>query len=562
MNRPTLVIVGGVASGASAATRARRANEYARIILFEKDNHVSFANCGLPYYIGDEIASRDALLVTKPELLHQRFDLDVRTRHEVLAIDRPRKLVKVIDRDRGTSFDQPYDKLILAPGASPVVPPMAGVQSSNVFTLRNMEDTDRIKAAVARDGARRAVVIGAGFIGLEMVEQLVQVGMAVTLVELMPQVLPLLDAEMTQPLEETLRSHGVDVRTGMAIDHFVTRDGKATAAVVKSGDAIEADLFILGIGVRPNVTMARDAGLALGAGGGIAVNDVMQTTDPDIYAVGDAVEYRYGPTGQPLRVALAGPANRAGRIAGEHAATGRAAPMTPVLGTSIVRAFDVTAAMTGLTRRSAQRLGIDAHSTIVIADHHAGYYPGAQPITLKLVYAPGSGKVLGAQAISGGDGVDKRIDVIATAMTMGATVRDLAGLDLAYAPPFGSAKDSVHMAAFAACNELDGLVRYLEPDADLDMYQVVDVRKPEEIAQAALADAPHAIAIPLDELRDRLGELDPDKPTVAVCASGLRSYVAARLLAQRGFGDVYGLSGGATVRARAKSTSASAMATA
>ena len=549
---PTIVIVGGVAGGASAATRARRMNERARIILFEKDSHVSFANCGLPYYLGEEIAERDKLLVATPQMLERRFGLDVRVRHEVIGIDRPRKVVRVRQRDTEAVIEQAYDKLILAPGASPVVPPIAGIDAPNVMTLRNLEDTDRIKARLtAATKPRRAVVVGAGFIGLEMVEQLAGLGIAVTLVELMPQVLPLLDAEMAQPLEAAMRARGVDVRVGDAVTQFeLGDDGEATAALLKGGDRIEAGLFIIGIGVRPNVQLAKDAGLALGPSGGIAANGVGQTSDPDIYAVGDAAEYTYGPTGQPLRVPLAGPANRAGRIAGEHAATGHATPQAPVLGTSIVRVFDTTAAMTGLTRKLAARLGIHARSTIIIANHHAGYYPGAQPITLKLVYAPDTGKVLGAQAI-GGEGVDKRIDVIATAMTMGATVRDLAGLDLAYAPPFGSAKDPVHMAAFAACNELDGHVRFLDPDSDLSGYQVVDVRTPAEVAKAPLADAPHAVAIPLDELRERLDELDPDRPTVTSCASGLRSYVAARILMQRGFADVYDLAGAATVRARA-----------
>lgn len=546
----TIVIVGGVAGGASAATRARRCNEQARIILLEKDSHVSFANCGLPYYLGGEIAGRDKLLVARPELLQRRFNIDVRVRHEAVGIDRARKVLFVRDRDADASYELSYDKLILSTGATPIVPPIDGADAANVFTLRNLEDTDRIKGWLDEHRPDRAVVVGAGFIGLEMVEQLVERGVAVTLVELQPQVLPLLDAEMAWPLEQTLRDHGVDVRTGEAVSRIVLEQGRAVAAATRSGERIDASLFILGVGVRPNVKLAADAGLTLGSSGGIVVNAMMQTDDPSIYAVGDAAEYPFGPTGRSQRVPLAGPANRAGRLAGEHAATGRSDAMAPVWGTSIVRVFDQTAAMTGLTRGAAARLRIEARSVTVIANHHAGYYPGAEPITLKLVYAPAGGRVLGAQAV-GRAGVDKRIDVIATSMHLGATVRDLTKLDLAYAPPYGAAKDPVHMAAFAATNELDGLVRFLDADADLSGYQVVDVRTAAEVARAPLAEAPHAIAIPLDELRERLGELDPARPTVTSCASGLRSYVAARILMQHGFGDVYDLSGAATVRARA-----------
>ncbi|MBI1337636.1 MAG: NADH oxidase [Phycisphaera sp.] len=547
---PRILIVGGVAGGASAACRARRMNEHAHIVLFEKDRHVSFANCGLPYHVGGEIAERDRLLVAKPELLAKRFRIDVRTRHEVAAIDRHRKLVRVLDRDRNTEYEEAYDRLILAPGASPLVPTLPGVESSNVLTLRNLEDTDRILGTIHGNKVQRAVVIGAGYIGLEMVEQLSCLNIHVTLVELLPQVLPIFDAEMAQPIKETLAAKGVALHLGDAVERFESDNLLAHAAVLKSGTRLDADLFILGIGVRPNVKLAQDAGLALGKSGGIEVNRVMQTADADIYAVGDAAEYPFGPTGQMMRIALAGPANRAGRIAADHAVTGRAGSMPSVLGTAIVRVFDKTAAMTGLTRKLARRLDIPARSVIVIANNHAGYFPGAQAMTLKLVYAPDTGRVLGAQAV-GGEGVDKRIDVIATAMAFGATVRDLAGLDLAYAPPFGSAKDPVHMAAFAACNQLDGLVKTLDPDADLSGYQVVDVRSPAEVAKAPLADAPHAVAIPIDDLRDRLGELDPKRPTAVSCASGLRSYVAARILMQNGFVDVYNLTGAATLRARA-----------
>jgi NADPH-dependent 2,4-dienoyl-CoA reductase/sulfur reductase-like enzyme/rhodanese-related sulfurtransferase len=545
-----IVIIGGVAGGASAAARARRMNERAEIVLLERDHDVSFANCGLPYYVGDEIEDRSKLLVTTPEELWGRFRIDVRVRHEAGALDRGRKLVTVLERDTGRSYEQPYDKAILATGAEPIVPPIDGTDAENVFTLRNLEDTDRIKAAVRGSLPRRAVVVGAGFIGLELVEQLVRLSIPTTLVELQEQVLPPLDSEMAQPLAEEVRARGVDLRLRDGIAGIETSHGRADAVVLASGARIESDLVLLGIGVRPSRALAEAAGLELGPSGGVITNEYHQTSDPDVYAVGDVAEYRFGPTGETLRVPLAGPANRAGRIAGEHAATGKSAPMAPVFGTAIVRCFGSCAGLTGLTRKQAERSGIDAASVTIVAGHHAGYYPGAEPLTLKLLYTPGEGRVLGAQAV-GGAGVDKRLDVVATTLALGGTVRDMAGLDLAYAPPYGSAKDPVHMAAFAACNDLDGLVRFLQPDADLDGFQVLDVRTPEEIARNPLPGASETVAIPLDELRDRLDELDPRRPVVTSCASGQRAYVAARILLQHGFQDVYDLTGSATLRARA-----------
>jgi len=547
----TIVIVGGVAGGASAATRARRMNEHARIILFEKDEYVSFANCGLPYHIGGEIAKRDSLLVATPELLAQRFRLEVRVRHEVRRVDRDAKTVTVLNHATGETRKERYDKLILAPGASPVVPKIEGADASNVFTLRNVVDMDRINEAVAASKSKRAVVVGAGFIGLEMVEQLARRGLGTSLVELEPQVLPLLDHEMAKPLETELGRNGVTLYLGDGIQRVLTDDrGMATDIQLQSGSEIEADLVILGIGVRPNVDLAQQAGLEIGLRGGIATNQYMQTSDPDIYAVGDAAEYTFGPTGQSMRIALAGPANRAGRLAGEHAATGTCAPMANVFGTSVVRVFEQCAAMSGLTAKLAKRLNVDTRRVTVVADHHAGYYPKAAPITLKLTFDPDTGKVLGCQAV-GREGVDKRVDVIATAMAMNGTVRDLAGLDLAYAPPFGSAKDPVHMAAFAACNQLDGVEHFLDADADLDGKQIVDVRTPREVQKRPLAAADHAVNIPVDNLRDRIGELDQSAETVVSCGIGLRAHVALRILKQSGFSDVKNLSGGMIVRNRA-----------
>jgi NADPH-dependent 2,4-dienoyl-CoA reductase/sulfur reductase-like enzyme/rhodanese-related sulfurtransferase len=544
-----IVIVGGVAGGASAATRARRMNERAEIILLEKDEHVSFANCGLPYFLGGEISERDKLLVAPAELLRKRFRLDVRTRQEVIGIDRVSKTVTVRCHTREVTYEQPYDKLILAPGASPVVPLVDGWNAPNVFVLRNLEDTDRIHATMAARAGGSAVVVGAGYIGLEMVEQLARRGFPVALVEMRPQVLPLLDVEMAKPLEEELCLHGVRLCLGTALRRIRTdAQGVAVGVELENGDHLDASLVILGIGVRPNHQLAREAGLRIGQDGGIMTNRHMQTSDLDIYAVGDAAQYPFGPTGESLRVALAGPANRAGRLAGEHAATGSAHPMADVLGSSIVRVFDQTAACTGLSAVRARQSGTAAQSVTVVANHHAGYYPGAAPICLKLVFDPTDGRVLGAQAV-GREGVDKRIDVIATAMAFKATVWDLAGLDLCYAPPFGSAKDPVHMAAFAACNHLSGVTRFLDADTDLTAMQILDVRTAPEVEKLPFAGG-RAVHIPLDELRDRLNELDCSAETVVTCQTSLRAHIAARILKQSGFQRVHVISGGALVRSR------------
>jgi rhodanese-related sulfurtransferase len=414
-----------------------------------------------------------------------------------------------------------------------------------VFSLRSLADMDRVLAAIP--GTRRAVVAGGGFVGLEVAEQFRRRGLDVAVAERAPQVLPLLDPEMAEPLHREIEAHGVRLELGRAVAGIDEADGAAVAVRLSDGTQIAADLVLLGLGVRPNVKLAADAGLAIGASGGIATNEHMQTSDPDIYAVGDAAEYAYGPAGARMRVPLAGPANRTGRLAGEHASAGSARNAPSAWGTAIVRVFDKSAGITGLSLRAARAAGLDARAVHVTANHHAGYFPGAEPMIVKLVYEAGSGRVLGAQAV-GGAGVDKRLDVVATALHFRGTVHDLAELDLAYAPPFGSAKDPLHQAAFAAQNELAGHVRVLPPDVDLAPFQVVDVRRGEERARLPLVGAPHAKHIALDGLRERIGELDPSRPTVVSCQSGMRSYVAARILVQRAFGDVRNLSGGASVR--------------
>ncbi|MFI4876960.1 MAG: FAD-dependent oxidoreductase [Blastopirellula sp. JB062] len=548
-NNLTIVVVGGVAGGASAATRARRMNEHAEIILLEKDEHVSFANCGLPYYIGGEISERQKLLVASADLLRKRFRIDVRANQEAISINRDANVVTVQDRLKNETYELSYDKLILSPGAAPLVPPIENADAPGVFTLRNLADADKIREHVLQKSVRKAVVVGAGFIGLEMVEQLHRLEMQVALAELQRQVLPPLDPEMSYPIEKSLRDRDVQLYLGDGIAGILTDErGAASGVKLQSGEVATGDLVILGLGVRPNVQLADAAGIEIGVSGGIAVNRFSQTNDPSIYAVGDAAEYRYGPTGQSQRVPLAGPANRAGRLAGEHAASGDSAEMADVQGTAIVRVFEHAAATTGLSVKMARKLGVDAHSVTIAANHHAGYYPGAKLLALKLVFALESGKILGAQCV-GTEGVDKRIDVVATAMQFGGTVRQLAGVDLSYAPPYGSAKDPVHMAAFSACNHLDGVDQFVDSDANLAGLQVIDVRTEKEVSGKPLASADDAVAIPIDELRERLGELDPTRSTVVSCGVGVRAHAAARILRQNGFAEVRNLSGGALVRA-------------
>lgn len=542
-----IVVVGGVAGGASAAARARRLDERARIILFERDQHVSLATCGMPYYVGGEIEDRSRLLVVKPELLESRHRIEVRTGHEVTRVDGERHVVHARRLSDGVEIEQPYDRLILSPGAIPIRPDIPGVHARNVFTLRNMVDTDALRAHLEEWHPRHAVVVGAGFIGLEMVEQLSLRGVSVTLVELLPQVLPALDAEMADVVRRALELHGIDLRTGTAVTAIVEDNGHATHVELDSGERIETQLVLLGIGVRPNVALARDAGLELGPSGGIRIDDGLRTSDPDIFAVGDAVELRHHVSGQPFRANLAGPASRAGRLAAQHAVTGEGPPMATVNGTAIVRVFETVAAMTGLTLRGARALGLEAEAVIVEAASHAGYYPGARSLLLKLVYEKPTGRVLGAQCV-GADGVDKRIDVISTALRFGATVESLTELDLCYAPPFGSVRDPVHQAAFAASNARAGLVDVLQPDADLSGRQVLDVRTPAEVAEGMLDGAVH---IPLDDLRERLGELDPAKDTAVLCRSGLRGYLACRILSQHGF-RAANVTGGMIMRGHAE----------
>jgi NADPH-dependent 2,4-dienoyl-CoA reductase/sulfur reductase-like enzyme/rhodanese-related sulfurtransferase len=540
-----LVIVGGVAGGASAAARARRLSEDAEIVVLERGPDVSFANCGLPYYVGGEIAPRDKLLVAKPQLLRERFRLDVRTRSSVEAIDRQGKKVRVKELDTGREYDEAYDALILAPGAAPLRPPIPGIDLPNVLTLRNLDDVDRIKARV--DAAtKRVVVVGAGFIGLELAENFVKRGVETVVVELQAQVLPPLDPEMTVPIVEALTSRGVRVILGDSADAFEAAGGGASVKL-KSGETLAADLVILGVGVRPENKLAVNAGLDVGQRGGIRVSETMQTSDPSIWAVGDAVEIRDFVTGAAAQVPLAGPANRQGRIAAAAILCSDARPAARYRGTqatSIVGVFDRVAAITGVSEKVLSRANVPYRKIYVHPADHAGYYPGAEQMTLKLLFTPDTGRVLGAQAV-GGHGVDKRIDVIAVAIQAGMTVFDLEEMELCYAPQFGSAKDAVNMAGFVAA----GLVRGDHPQADMataldgppnDQTILLDVRTPKEFAEGHL---PGAVNIPVDVLRGRLGELSKDRPILAYCQVGMRGYIATRILLQKGF-NVANLGGG------------------
>lgn len=536
-----IVIVGGVAGGASAAARARRLSEDAHIVLVERGPEVSFANCGLPYYIGDVITNRDDLLVVTPERLTQRFRLDVRIRSSVTAIDREKKTVSIHDLATGHDYTESYDKLILSPGAAPLRPPIPGIDLPGILTLRTLQDMDRIKTALDR-GVQHAVVIGAGFIGLELVDNFHALGVHTNVVELQDQVLPPMDKEMTTPLAEALARRGIDLCLGESAEAFEpSPDG--VAVHLRSGQRLTAQLVALGVGVRPENRLAVDAGLEVGDRGGIRVNDHLQTSDPDIYAVGDAIEVTDFVLALPAQVPLAGPANRQGRIAADNI-FGRSSRYRGTQGTAVVGLFDLTAAMTGASEKALKRNDRPCRMVYVHPTDHAGYYPDAQQMTLKVLFDPKTGKVLGAQGV-GRAGVDKRIDVLSVAIQAGMTVFDLEEMELAYAPQYGSAKDPVNMAGFVAA----GLLRGDHPQIDVRSLLslpseqrpfILDVRTPEEFEAGHL---PGAVNIPIDQLRERMGEVPRDQKIAAYCQVGQRGYLATRILNQAGF-SVMNVSGG------------------
>lgn len=536
-NPETLVIIGGVAGGASAAARARRHSEATRIILIERGPDVSFANCGLPYHIGGEIPDREELAVQTPQSLRSLLNLDVRTLTEAVAIDPANKRVHVRSLTDGGDSAIAYDKLILAPGASPLRPPLPGIDSPLILTLRNLQDMDRIKAAAAE--VKQVAIIGAGFIGLEMAEQLHAIGKQVSVIELQPQVLPQLDTEMVRPLENTLREKGVELILGDGIEGFETTPA-GIAAKLKSGRLLETGLVILSIGVRPESGLAKDAGLELGPRGHIRVDAWQLTSDPDIYAVGDVCETADPILGKRAAIPLGGPANRQGRTAADHIFLGeKALPYPGSIGTAIVRVFEMAAGIAGYSETRLKMEGVPYQTVTVNGSSHASYFPGAETITLKLLWSPDDGRVLGAQAV-GIDGVDKRLDVIATALRGRLTIDDLAHLELAYAPPFGNAKDVINIAGFAAGNIRDGMLVPV-PGLGNAGPQIVDVRP---AASAAKLPVPGAKNIPLAELRGRLGELDKEQPVFIICQMGKTSYFAARILANHGF-DARSILGGA-----------------
>lgn len=556
--RRTIIVVGGVAAGAGAAAKARREDESAEIIVFERGEHVSFANCGLPYFVGDEIKRRGALLLHTPASLKSRFNLDVLTRHEVTEIRPEARQVVARDLRTGAEVVKTYDRLILATGSRPVVPPLEGIGSRNVKLLRTVPEAEEIKEMAA--GAHRAVVVGAGFIGLEAAENLARRGLSVTVVEKAAQVLPPFDPEMVVPVEESLQAMGVELVIGRGIAGFETDGDRAVGVRLDDGGTIAADFYVLSIGVRPDVALAKAAGLALGPSGGIAVNERMETSVPGIYAAGDVVEVRHLVSGRPAWIPLAGPANKQGRVAGANAAGG-SLTFKGAYGTSIVRVGKVAAAKTGLSETECLRAGFDYTVTYNHHGDHAGYYPGAETLTIKVISERGTGRILGAQVV-GGRGVDKRADVLATAIYGGLTVEDLEQLDLAYAPPFGAAKDPVIMAGMTHANIVRGQVVAVtpvevarlvgvgnggsrQPGAERSGQpggpQIVDVRDRREWREGTI---PGAVGIPLPELRDRLGDLDPSRETIVYCRGGQRSYFACRILRQSGFHDVKNLTGG------------------
>ena len=529
--RKRIVIVGGVAGGASAAAKARRVSEDAEIILLERGGDISFANCGLPYHVGGIIKDRARLLVQSPQAMRQRFAIDVRTRSEVIRIDRRAKTVVVHDKAKDAQYEQPYDVLILSPGAEPVRPPIPGADHKRVFTLRSLADMDAIKAAVDAGASKSAVVVGGGYIGLEMTEVLVHRGLTVSLVELESQVMGPIDPEMAAPLHEHLRQQGVDLCLGSSVTAIQEHDERLEARL-STGRVIPCGLVILAVGVRPEAKLAAEAGLTIGQRKGIVVDDHMRTSDPDIYAVGDAVEVQDLVGGFPTVIPLAGPANRQGRIAAINAFGGDAV-YEHTQGTAICKVFDLAVGMTGLSEKALKRAGLAYEKVYVHPANHAGYYPGATQLSLKLLFDPNNAKILGAQCV-GAEGVDKRIDVLAVAIRAGMTVYDLEKLELAYAPPFGSAKDPVNYAGFVAANVLRkevGICHVTDVVNAGPKQLLLDVRTTPEVQQGTIPGSTH---IPLDELRRRLGELPRDKEVLAFCQVGLRGYLACRILSQNG----------------------------
>ncbi len=537
-----VVIVGGVAGGASAAARLRRLDEQAEIVVFERSGYVSYANCGLPYYIGGVIDAPEALTLQTPESFLSRFRVDMRVRHEVTAIHPARKAVSVKNLETGETFEEPYDKLILSPGAKPTHPRLPGVGLEKLFTLRTVEDTFRIKDYINAHHPSSAVLAGGGFIGLELAENLRELGMEVTIVQRPRQLMNPFDPDMAAFIHSETRRHGVKLALGRTVAGFAERDG-GVDVLLEDAPALHADMVVLAIGVTPDTALARDAGLELGVKGSIVVNDRMETSDPHIYAVGDAVQVKHSVTGQNVLLSLAGPANKQGRIAADNICGGDSRYLGSQ-GSSVIKVFDLTAAVTGVNETNARKAGLDVDTVVLSPMSHAGYYPGGKLMTMKVVFEKGTYRLLGAQIV-GYEGVDKRIDVLATAIHAGLSAAELKDLDLAYAPPYSSAKDPVNMAGFMVENLSQGVVKqfHLEDVPTLPRdgsVTLLDVRTLGEYLRGHIDGFRN---LPVDALREQISEVERGKPVYVICQSGLRSYIACRILAGYGY-DVYNFSGG------------------
>lgn len=538
-----VLIVGGVAGGATTAARLRRIDEHAEVVIFERGEHISYANCGLPYYIGGVIEDRERLFVQTPENFFNNYRLEVRNRQEVLSIDREQKQVLVRKLETGEEYTETYDKLVLSPGAEPFRPPIPGINSEGIFTLRSVTETDAIKDFVDTRKPKRAVIVGAGFIGLEMAENLHDRGVFVTIVEMAQQVMNVVDFEMAAMVHQHLKTKDVEFYLRDGVASFAGGDEGITIAL-KSGRSIVADMVILSIGVRPESRLAREAGLEVGQTGGIKVNSYLQTTDEDIFACGDAIEYPNPITGVPTITYLAGPANKQGRIAANNIVFGPREEYRGSIQTAVAKVFDVTVATTGASEKVLEKAGIPFRTIITHASSHAGYYPGAMAMSIKTIFSPEDGRLFGAQIV-GYDGVDKRIDLMATVIRRNGSIWDLTEIEHAYAPPYSSAKDPVNIAGFVAENVYLGRSRHIQwhqvMGCDLNEMMLVDVRTPEEFAIGSIEGA---VNIPLYEIRHRLDEIDRSRTVVVFCGVGLRAYHAERILIQNGFEDVYNLSGG------------------